>query len=85
MATNTSIYIDDELLARIDAECAATRRSRSNWFAVAAEAALRGGPVPPRVVREHDEQIRNRKAAIDDDEFEAAEDQKAWDARRWDS
>jgi predicted transcriptional regulator len=66
--TNTSIYISDDLLERIDADCKLTNRSRSNWFAVAAEAALTRGfaryetfPAPPAVVRERDAEVRARR------------------------
>lgn len=58
----TSIYITDDLMERIDADCEVTQRSRSNWLTVAAENELRarGTPEPPPVVQRYDESVKGR-------------------------
>lgn len=59
----TSIYITDDLMERIDADCEVTQRSRSNWLTVAAENELRarGIPEPPAVVQRCDENARGKR------------------------
>jgi hypothetical protein len=57
-----SIYFSDEVLAGAQAASRADKRSLSWWVNATLEHALEEHPVPPRVVREHDEAVRERKA-----------------------
>jgi hypothetical protein len=54
--------IDAALLAEADALATKRGQTRRVFVERALETAVRGGPVPPRVVRERDAAARERKA-----------------------